>query len=116
MDLTLLSFFAIFALIIFAFAIFKNSPTLAIAASIILLMVGIIIWTDGIHLVTGKTGSYTFNLTTSNEQITGNVPVTNSIDYTHYKNSYTSGLATILVLLSLSFIYIVIRDVKSSQS
>lgn len=106
MDISLISFIAILGLFFISIAIFKISPLMAIAGGIIFIIIGSVIMFDGIDLMTGKSGTYAFNLTTSNEQIQGNLSNISVATYTNHKDILTNGLGLIALLSGLSFIYL----------
>lgn len=106
MDITLIVFITLISLFFLAIAIFKQSPLMATVASILLLVISVIVLTDGIHIIQGGSGVYSLNLTDANGQITGDIDKSSLLTYAQHKNTYTDGLGLTLLLISLSFLYL----------
>ena len=110
MDITLLVFILVIALFFISVGYFNKSWIMAIVGGILVLMLGVIIITTGIDTIGGKSQNQVFNLTTSNDQIQGNLASTNQITFTNNKNIYTQGLSLIFILLGTILIYTTYRD------
>lgn len=110
MDITLLVFITLISLFFVAVGYMNKSWLMATFGGVVLLIVAAIILLSGIDTIQGKSQTQVFNLTTSNDQLIGNLTSTNQITYTNNKNNYTNGLGIGLTLLSLFLIYSIFKD------
>jgi hypothetical protein len=79
----------------------KNSPLFAVAGGIGLIIISIILVTDGVTIMDGRTASHTLNVTTSGSKISGNIDTVAHSIYTTYKDQYVLGFGIILALIGM---------------
>ena len=110
MELVIILLILFISFLLIAMGLAQRSFYFIFAGSILLMISGVLILSDGIDIQSGESSTYSFSLNNSANTINGTVSNLATISYKKISNDFTRGLAISFGVISLILIALLYTD------